>query len=612
MGGIMSCMDDDEYVILDYPNGKEIRYGPGITSYAFATARKEKFPRIDNDQYLEVKLLSPNPKTGSLVDIISGPALYKPTDPYAVIKGKGNKVKLNFDEYIIVKNIDGTMKTLEGPLLYTPKPYDQWSEPQKKLKLTVTQYVTITSGVDGNRKVLVGPLLYPLQPLEKASQICDMVVLNGTDYIYVTHTDTGIVDIVEGPTKFTPGPYDTFSAIKQKTILKNNEYVKIIDRSSGVIRVVTGPATITLKQFEELLTNVTKAHEINDLEALYIFDTSTGSYELITNHGMFVPNPVQNIIEVRKKIRLEQNEVMVMIDKTGKYIIMRGNDETSAFFVPPYCEIMKQEWSNDPSKHKEMPKISKFDTRPQYMDYEFLIRTKDNVEIFLKLNFYWQILDVKKMLANTHNCPFDICTHAKSEILSVTSRVDMDKFMESFNEVIHSAIEGDDGFYDVRGVKLIRVEITGRKCKDPETEKNYQEIIKAKMDRLKNLEQQQGHNEVNLAEIQGNIEKEKLMGELVNVKNTYVRRESAQTGESKGTEIANFFGNLPGELSPDDKMKIYLDFKNTERVNNLLTIQGINLHVTPQDLDIKYINVVKQESNKQHKQKTDVPVSIDL
>jgi hypothetical protein len=216
------------------------------------------------------------------------------------------------------------------------------------------------------------------------------------------------------------------------------------------------------------------------------------------------------------------------------------------------------------------------------------------------------------MLANTHNCPFDICTHAKSEILSVTSRVDMDKFMESFNEVIHSAIEGDDGFYDVRGVKLIRVEITGRKCKDPETEKNYQEIIKAKMDRLKNLEQQQGHNEVNLAEIQGNIEKEKLMGELVNVKNTYVRRESAQTGESKGTEIANFFGNLPGELSPDDKMKIYLDFKNTERVNNLLTIQGINLHVTPQDLDIKYINVVKQESNKQHKQKTDVPVSIDL
>lgn len=590
MGIGISCMDDDEYVLLDYPNGKEIRNGPGVTSYFLASAKKSKMPRINNDEYFEIEHLTPI--KGSLVETIPGPMLYKIDDPYAKIIGIKNKIRLNPDEYIIVTDINGKQQTISGEALYTPKPYDKCSAITKKLKLTATQYTVIVSEMDGSRKVVVGPSLQHLQPLEYHEGVKDMIVLNETDYLYITHTDTGKIGIEEGPKKFTPGPYDKLSSIQRKIILQNNEYVKIVDQNTGIIRVVTGPATIVLKQFEKAHGNITKAHEVNDLTAVLIFDTTTGSYELITKHGMFVPTAVQNVIEVRSKIRLELNESMVIKDKKGKYIIMNGNDDTSSFFLPPYCDILEQIWTNTPDKHTgNLPIISTFDTRPQYMDYEFLVRTKDGVEIFLKLNFCWQITNVQKMITNTHNCPHDICIHAQSDILSAVSIVEMNAFMESFNEIIQSAMKDEDPFYELRGVKVIRSEIIGRSCKDLETEKIFQAIIKAKTDRIKNLEQQHGHNEVELAKIQGQIQQETLTGDLVSVKNTYLRRESAQMGESEGARISNFLEHLPKDLSEEQKVAIYMDIQNTKRVSEISHIPGLNLYLTPKELDFKMVNL---------------------
>ena len=133
MGIGMSCMDDDEYALLDYPNGKEIRHGPGITTYMFASGTKYKMPRLTNEQYLEVTHLSPQ-RDGNLVEIINGPALCKISDAYARIGEIKPKVRLGVDDYIIVKDVDGNMVTIEGPTLYCPKAYDSWSDKKKKLK----------------------------------------------------------------------------------------------------------------------------------------------------------------------------------------------------------------------------------------------------------------------------------------------------------------------------------------------------------------------------------------------------------------------------------------------------------------------------------------------
>ena len=590
MGIYCSCLDGDDYAIIDYPNGKTVSWGPGVNVFCCGKPTKHKFPILQSDQFIEITHLEPD-ANGNVLEIIPGPLLYKPTDPYATISKKKSKIRLAIDDYLCIKDVNGVISIVNGPTLYCPRPYEELSAVQKKITLTVTQYIIVTTETTGERKVITGPTLYAPLPMERIGDPRDMIILNNTDYIYVTHTDTGLIDITEGPCTFCPGAYDVVSEIKQKIVLKNNEYVKIIDSNTGIIRVVAGPSTIVLRQFEKMVGAISKMHEINDMTAVYIFDTITGTYDLIIRHGMFIPSATQEIIEIRQKILLEQNEAMVIIDKNGHYIIMKGNDDTSAFFLPPYCKILEQDWSTDIGKHQG--RITRFDLRPQYMDFEFQIRTCDNVEIFLKLNFYWQIINIEKMISTTHNAPQDVCLHAQSEILSEISRINMKEFMESFNEVVHKALLGDgkDEFYEARGVRLIRGEITGRRCKDPDTEKNFQEIIKKKTDRIKNLEQTHGINEVKLEEIRGNIEQEKLTGELVTVKNSYLRAESSKSGESHGAKIANFMEHLPATLSTDQKLAIYFDQQNTERVKDVTTSKNLTLYLSQKDLDIKMVNL---------------------
>ena len=430
-----------------------------------------------------------------------------------------------------------------------------------------------------------------VSPLESYSAVGQMVNLNNTEYIYVTHTNEGHIDIIEGPTVFCPGPYDEISHIKKKIALTNRQYVKIVDKNTGIIRTVPGPATITLKQYEEKRGDVEDAHEINALNAVYVLNTDSGTYELITNQGMFFPKATQEIIEVRNKIRLEQNEVMVLIDKDGQYIFKKGDDETRSFFLPPYCKILEQEWSTDIEKKKgSVKKVQRFDLRPIIMDFEFLIRTRDNVEIILKLNIYWKIRDVSTMVSATHDVPGDICNHVQSQILSEISRVHMQEFMESFNEVVQKAIGKEDDFYSQRGVEVIRVEITGRRCKDPKTEENFQEIIKKKTDRIKNLEQQASQNEVRVAEIEGQIKAEQLTGELVNVKRAYQRKEAEQIGESEGARAKHFIDALPDNLTKEQKLAIYFDEQNTKRVGTI-SKSGANIYLTQKELDIKMVNL---------------------
>jgi hypothetical protein len=265
-----------------------------------------------------------------------------------------------------------------------------------------------------------------------------------------------------------------------------------------------------------------------------VFNSDIGNIELITEHQMFIPSPTQTVERVCEKIRLEKHEVMVVVDKQGRYSFMRGTDDTRTFFVPPYCHVLEQEWSSDLEKnHNSVKKVSRFDVRPQYMDFEFLVRTSDNVEIVLDLNFYWQITNVEKMISTTEDCPQDICMHAMSQILSGSSRVTMKDFMESFNELVRSAVATDDGFYDDRGVVIHRVEITGRRCKDAATESIFHDIIKEKTNRIKNLEKKGGENEIRIHDLQGKIEAEEYNGKLINLQRSHRRAEKRADGESE-------------------------------------------------------------------------------
>jgi hypothetical protein len=590
---------EDEYIIIQNPvcdNNKkafEIISGPVLyvpkDPYEKYVGNITKKTKLTKREYIIIEDIHTGEK-----GIIEGEAVFV-KDPYINYSNIKNKIMLNKNEYITITDTKtGEKSNISGPLLYTPSPYDEIENEanpiKKKLDLTNTNYVKIKNKLTGDVRIEIGPNLLMPGIFDEVSRVETMISLNETQYIYITHTNTGVIDIVEGPQIMYPGPYDTLSPIQTMITLTQNEYVKIKDNKTGQIRVEKGPAKVILKQYENKINDICKAYEINEHNAVLIRNIDNGSYELITaattnsdnndkNSMNFYPSATQEVVEQRKKIILEKYEIVVVIDKTGKHNIMRGSDDTRSFFLPPYCKLLTQDWSNDivgitRNQKLKQSDISKFDTRPQYMDFDFTIRTLDNVEITVCLNFYWQILDIQKMIEKTSDAPEDICRHIMSQVLSFSSKKDMKEFMSHFNEIIQTAINKNDPFFDERGIAVHRIEIIGRKCKDETIESLFQHVIEEKAKRIRNKESQEAQNDCILSQLTGEIEAEKKRGELSRVKETYTHDLAKLMGLSEGDKLAQFLKSLPEELSWQEKLSIWKEQEHTKRMELLVSKVG--------------------------------------
>ncbi|CAF3490661.1 unnamed protein product [Rotaria sp. Silwood1] len=226
------------------------------------------------------------------------------------------------------------------------------------------------------------------------------------------------------------------------------------------------------------------------------------------------------------------------------------------------------------------------------MDYEFLVRTADNVEIILDVSIFWQITDLYKLVLVTQDPPEDICNHTRSEILSQVSKYNMKEFMGLPNSKLIDSVnsEKDDTFYESRGVNVIRVEVLEKRCKDPEIQKIFKQIIDEKTNRIKNIEKQEAENEIKLCDLNGKIEAEKLNGTLLKIKKENERQENQADGIAEGSRIQNFIGNLGDDIPLERKLQIYFDIQNTRRLD-LLAQSKTTLYVTPKEVDTKVINV---------------------
>merc|ERR1711988_196967 len=414
--------------------------------------------------------------------------------------------------------------------------------------------------------------------------------------------------------------------------LAKNEFVKIKDEH-GKLRVERGEARIIPQPLEEVIGGVRKGYNIDEHHAVQLRNTDTGTVELITEHGLFIPGPYQEDIQVQKKIILEVYERMAYKDETGRFHFVSGDSEMRNFFLPPFCEVLKQEWSIDLRKeHKECERVWRFDMRPRYMNYEFNCRTIDNVELVVDVSFYWQIIDVQSMIEKTADAPGDICTHARSKIIQAVSNITLMSFLEKFNEIIRDGagvgmpavdtsvatladiigeestvlsspklnksvykerepLKERDLFYEERGVQLLSVEVLQFKCSNPDTDKTLQAIIKETADRLKKKECQKGENEVALSKLEGEIEQEKLNKELIEIKKSHLKTESRIEGEAEYHKVAAFLGGVTGE-GPDDihvgmdqAVQLYQMLRKLDSVKALANSKS-QLYITPEDVNL--------------------------
>jgi len=375
------------------------------------------------------------------------------------------------------------------------------------------------------------------------------------------------------------------------TDVKVNEYVKILDRASGDIKVVAGPNQVFLGPLEELLDGgKQKAKVIDDEHAVLVRNKSTGQLRLITEKQLFVPGPHESIEEVRELIRLAQHEAMIIKDKDGNFNFHFGSgnesEESHSFFLPPYAEIVRLCWSRGRRRERRDLYIDRFDCRAQYMSFEFNCRTKDNVELVLEGTFFWEVTDLALMVRTTGDTSGDICNHARSQFIKHVARVNLKEFMDDLNIISSKVYSEDVSFYASRGVTVHSLEVTSYQCAEASTSKVLQQIIQETTNRMNRLSQQESENEVLIFKMQGQIEQQKLNGDLLGIQHQHMREEAKSAGNAEAERVAAFMAGLTAEV-PDlaDRVSIWQTLRKKETLSAVAK-GGANLYYTPNDVDL--------------------------
>jgi len=317
--------------------------------------------------------------------------------------------------------------------------------------LTREEYILVTEQ-DGEKRIEVGPQLYKPGPHQMLGRQMQAIKLTKEEYLVVEDKSTGVKRNEIGPQMFVPGPFDDYGSVQQCYNLAVNEFLRIKDEN-GVLRIERGEKRVVPGPLEEVLEEMVWVMEgkrrkqrmmkqqiavnVDEHHAVLVRDTESGNLRQYCDHGLFMPGPYEQIVEVQEKIVLQEFERMAYKDETGKLVFVSGDSEMRNFFLPPFCEIVTQDWSIDLRKeHTETVSVWRFDVRPSYMQYEFSCRTVDNVELIVDVSFYWAIVDIQKMIMCTADAPGDICTHARSKIIQSVSNKTLMEFLRDFNEII--------------------------------------------------------------------------------------------------------------------------------------------------------------------------------
>ncbi|MCD4686232.1 MAG: hypothetical protein K8S97_09885 [Anaerolineae bacterium] len=410
--------------------------------------------------------------------------------------------------------------------------------------------------------------------------------LGPLDYLHVRDTLTGETRVERGPQLFFPGANDAVVDELNAIPLKHNQYISILDHQTGHIRVERGEQSVFLSPTEKMLHTPTEGVNVDEQNAVLVRDTQTGQFRLITEHQVFIPAPTQEIVQARKRTRLEDHETVVIKDPTGGYTLRRGIDEERAFFLEPYHELMVFRWSTGIHKDQRDLKITHIDMRPKFMWYEFDVRTQDNVELVVGVTFFWQIEDVEVMVRTTDDAPGDICSHARSAVIQAVSRVTLEDFLNEFNAIVRGAIiETDDPFYTARGVRLHAVEVRSITCKDVETQRILQEIIQETTNRLNRLQQQESRNEIRVKELQGEIEAEATRGQLLDLQRDHQRTAATITGEAEADRTRAFLEGLGTDLTAEDKLALFQLLRKQE-ILEALSKGTAHIYFTPDDVNL--------------------------
>lgn len=454
------------------------------------------------------------------------------------------------------------------------------------------------------KSVVNGPTAVQLNPF-KSKEWRKAPLLDPLQYAVVQDTLTAIVRHEEGPQLLFMGAYDELKDVKSKLVLEKDEYVRLVDKKTGNERVEAGPRTIVPSPSEYSPNGTQTAVFLDTDSAAVVLHKTSGLRRLVTacNHdgGVFTPQPLEEVVEVRQLIHVLPHEAMIVRDVEGTMTVYSGAEEMSAsdlacqmaqgasaqdgqgtaFFLPPYSKIVRMFWSdysapvgidsvptpapaamvtttphgssqqgastdiymtqNTFSTHAG-PKVAvvKIDLRARKSFYSYEVRTSDNVKLRLDGTIFWQVADVRKMINMTSDPEGDVWHKSRSSINQAVSNVTLDMFMNGFNDIVMDAFarHSQDAFFTVRGLKLSSMELTKYTCVDAQTASTLQNIIRETTNRINRLQKQRSENEVRQEKLSADINLESNRTLLIETEALNAKLLAETRGATDGGGVA--------------------------------------------------------------------------
>jgi len=199
------------------------------------------------------------------------------------------------------------------------------------------QMLIKTKGGTG-RDVVNGPKSAFLVGPWVSKEFRTAIRLSPQQYCLVTNKRTGVPRHISGGLNQNGinflGAWDEYAGTKDKIVLQARQYTRLVDSFTGQVRLMKGPAKIVPSIYEKATKGIQNAYLVRSTESLVILNKTSGRKRLFRDEGIFIPDPFEEVAEVRNAtILLERNYAVIKDSYSGVYRHVSG---PTLLFVKAY------------------------------------------------------------------------------------------------------------------------------------------------------------------------------------------------------------------------------------------------------------------------------------
>jgi len=302
---------------------------------------------------------------------------------------------------IVYKNENGTItpRSIFGPAMFFPEPDEKFNQPLEMFAADQRQYLQVMF-VDGKREHIKGPTKCFLNPAEHSKIVVkDAILVQGSEVMVVFREQIdGDVkrEILHGPTLFFPEANERNGDFLQRYTADQHQYL--------VIRFKDGH----------------KEHHKGPTHC-------------------FLDTVIHTTIEVLNAVSIDASEVMVVYrenEGTISRTVIRG----PTLHVPAADEwIHEFTWHGKDHKEpnnkaRKVPgglKFTKLRIIPDQFYYNVSdVRTSDDTLLMAKLMIFFELVDLERMLDQTHDPIADFINAVCADVIAFTASLPYEMFLE--------------------------------------------------------------------------------------------------------------------------------------------------------------------------------------